>query len=1103
MVQKRVGQDGDGAETRSALWVWSNIALAGIVNRFHLTVTVASGIALAGCTEAATTDPSAVAEPAAIAAGQANTSANATTGVCSRTPQVRDAIMKAAGRSTCESVTAEDLQNIVTLDVSGAAKAITGLRSNVCNVIAQADPEKWRVLRELWDERRCGLDGTEPRPSVPAAAGQAAAPELHALQQSDFAGLSSLQDLILKDNWLTTLPAGVFSELGQLRVLDLRRNLLAGLREGLFDNTPLLSELYAHGNRLTTLPDDIFDGLAELNTVDFFGNRIVRLPEGIFDETVALRWVGFTNNELTELPQGLFAHMPDLRAAEFGNNYLTELPEKLFDGHTALQRVEFPANGLSEFPVEILESRALRYINLAANQLTSLPAEGFSGHPELQGLDFTANSLTELPDGLVTGLGALGSFRVGFNQITSVPDSLFGGNESLRHVSFWSNQIEELPDGLFADSPELEWVDFDDNQLVQLPEGLFAGLSELGAAFFDGNPGTPFSLDPVIERVDQSDPLAPGPATLRMRIATGVPDDMTVELSGVGDLSLSVTTVRIDAGETVSEEFTARYSGAPAGVYVRHVDTQLGETYPFGAFDVPRGAHIVLANPPNAPVKFIAAYLTQAAQNMKGTVPLVADRDALLRVFVTSDVRHSLQIPLRGQFFVNGELRCGVEVEPPAEGIPSDVDEGRMGGSYNIVVPGSCIQPGLELTVEVDEAGRDYVASGSQLRFPEDGRLAFDVRQVAPLDVKVVPIMFAWHKNSAGNAAVAEFAADLATDDSYSQLQFTRKLLPVSELQVSVREPYYTWADTTSRGGIELLSEIQLLRHTEAGGTDQYYHGLLAFPNFRGPGWGFGGIAANIPAYTALTISHYTDGSFRGNRFGQTFAHELGHDVNLRHAPGCGAGGPDRDYPHDRGVIGVWGYDVALPGSGLKRPGVFDYMSYCDPTWVSDYQFARSLDHLSRPGRTPAAMRGPAQKTLVLRGGIQAGEMVLASPLALHAPVKRPERGGPYRLTGYDGSARTLFSLSFTPDPTDHAGEAFLFALPFDPAWTNTLERVVLEGPEGTTVVDRDAINQATVLYDRGTGRIRSIASQWPVELPPELGPGAGVQVRKGMLGVN
>ena len=340
--------------------------------------------------------------------------------------------MKEAGRSNCESVTAEDLGSIVRLDLSGPLKAITALEGSLCGAMAEVNPEKWELLRELWDERRCRLEGIDSRQSALAADGGGSGPELHALQRDDFAGLSSLQNLRLKDNWLTTLPAGVLGGLGQLRVLDLRRNLLASLPDSLFDDTPFLGELYAHGNRLTTLPEGLFDGLAELNTVDFYGNRIARLPDGIFDETPTLAWVGFTRNELTELPKGLFAHMPNLRSAEFGGNNLTELPEKLFDGHTKLQNVEFPANGLSEFPVEILESQELRSVSFFGNQLTSLPAEAFRGHPKLRRLDFANNSLTELPDSLVTGLTELEYFYVDFNRITIVPDGLFEGNESLR-----------------------------------------------------------------------------------------------------------------------------------------------------------------------------------------------------------------------------------------------------------------------------------------------------------------------------------------------------------------------------------------------------------------------------------------------------------------------------------------------------------------------------------------------------------------------------------------------------------------------------------------------------------------------------------------------
>lgn len=117
--------------------------------------------------------------------------------------------------------------------------------------------------------------------------------------------------------------------------------------------------------------------------------------------------------------------------------------------------------------------------------------------------------------------------------------------------------------------------------------------------------------------------------------------------------------------------------------------------------------------------------------------------------------------------------------------------------------------------------------------------------------------------NSVANDAVAAFSRDLVERDSEDQLRFTKRLLPISELNMSLREPYVTFADTTQEGGVGILNEVQLLRHVEAGGTDQYYHGLLSFPNFRGPGWGFGSISdRTITAGEASTVdasSYFSD----------------------------------------------------------------------------------------------------------------------------------------------------------------------------------------------------------------------------------------------------
>ena len=777
-----------------------------------------------------------------------------------------------------------------------------------------------------------------------------------------------------------------------------------------------------------------------------------------------------SGNRLTELPGGFLGGSPGLLSARLPSNELTELPAGFLGAHPELEQVSVSGNRLTELPEDFLDSSTkLRYAFFSSNELTELPAGFLGAHPELEAVSFWSNRLTELPEGMFDASRRLGS------------------------LDFDDNRLEELPAGFLGQQPHLRYMYLEQNRILALPEGFFEGKSSLLGAYFRGNPGSPFTVDLLPERHDNSDPLAPGPATLRVGAPLGAPFSIAVSLTGLGRASLSSGTVRIEAGEVVSSEETVTILGDGAGVVINSATIEcdgcgyLGLRFGTGAF-------ITLANPPEATINIASAYITQAAQNLDGTVPLVAGRDGLLRVFATSDVVNSYGI--EGHVTVyTGVREWQGSMTTPAGGIGLEIEEGRLDRSFNLRIPGEQLGPGSIVLIRLTPDSDANLTSASQLV----RSFTPDVREVAPLDVKIVPIQYGWHKNSGTNDAVAEFARDLVERDSEDQLRFTRTFLPISSLNMSLREPYITFADTTQEGGIGLLNEIQLLRHVEAGGTDQYYHGLLSFPNFSGPGWGFGGIAANIPAYTALTISHRSDGSFRGDGFGETLAHELGHDVNLRHAPGCGAPGSDWNYPHERGTIGVWGYDVTAGESGLKPPGISDYMTYCDPTWVSDYYFEKSLDHLSRPGRGAQAFISTT-RTLVLWGGIDNGKLHIEPPLALDAPVKLPATSGPYRVSGFDAQGRVLFSYDFTPDPTDHGGSTFVFAVPFRQGWAEGLDRVTLSGPEGSAGLDRGEIDRAAVVLDR-TGRVRSIVRNWPDTPPDAMREVAGMSARSALLG--
>ena len=467
------------------------------------------------------------------------------------------------------------------------------------------------------------------------------------------------------------------------------------------------------------------------------------------------------------------------------------------------------------------------------------------------------------------------------------------------------------------------------------------------------------------------------------------------------------------------------------------------------------------------------AYLTQAVQSRDHPVPLVAGEQALLRVFVTAAHHATAGIPpVRARFYLDGTERHVAEIPSKAIPIPTQVFEHDLSASANAGIPGGVIQPGLEMVIEIDPEGTLDPDLGVARRIPESGRMAVEVREMPVFDLTVIP--FLW--SAEPNREVVDAALAMAEDpESHELLRDTRTLLPIARLEVTAHEPVMS----SSNDNNVLLAETGAIRAVE--GATGHYLGMMSESD---PG---GGIARQ-PGRAAFAEPHP-----------RVIAHELGHNLSLRHAPCGNPAQRDLSFPHPDGSIGTWGYDFR-DGGRLVPPAYRDLMSYCRPEWVSGYHFTNALRfRLFDEQRQLLANKAPVQEaeSLLLWGGTDPdGQPYLNPAFVIDAPLALPGATGEHRIVGRTASGDELFTLEFAmPEVADgDGGSSFAFVLPVEPDWADSLAVIAFSGPGGSTALDGDTDIPMTILLDPGTGQVRGILRDLPpgaaaAALAPQANP--------------
>jgi len=451
---------------------------------------------------------------------------------------------------------------------------------------------------------------------------------------------------------------------------------------------------------------------------------------------------------------------------------------------------------------------------------------------------------------------------------------------------------------------------------------------------------------------------------------------------------------------------------------------------------------IEVAAPGGPDLSVALVYVVQSTQTPAFDVPLVAGKDAVVRVWVTATGPATAAPLVRVRIYDGSTLVESLAVDPPGPAVPAALDESKLTSSWNGFIPGALLRPGRSLLVDVDSDRRILETDESNNAWPASG-------VPRPLDVVALPAL----RLRFLSVKTADGRTGAVTDSNLEYFtSLLRRAWPVGALDASWGGVFTasTSAASDGSGWGTILSEVSAKR--AADGFSGYYYGAIG----TGYGSGVAGIGY-VPGYAAIGWDKMAAGNPAGSSSSGVLAHEIGHNFGLSHAPGCGAGGPDAAYPYDGAITGVYGLDVA---SGvLKAPTLHDLMAYCSDNWVSDYNYKKVVAALRSRGLAAEEPPAVSAESLLVWGREEAGARTLEP--AFHLPVApRPPAPGPERLTGLDAAGAVLFSVPFSlDDATCASGPAagFAFTVPLSAAEAARLASLRWESPAALPVARTQA----------------------------------------------
>jgi hypothetical protein len=349
--------------------------------------------------------------------------------------------------------------------------------------------------------------------------------------------------------------------------------------------------------------------------------------------------------------------------------------------------------------------------------------------------------------------------------------------------------------------------------------------------------------------------------------------------------------------------------------------------------------------------------------------------------------------------------------------------------TFDFQVMGELISGTTQLSAAVIEATCTAPAAGATgARIPATGTQALNATAIGKLTVVLVPVTLAGRTPDTSEAQLTKVKDAL------------RAYYPVADVQVTARAPI-TYAGTVRADGggwSEVLNQIGRTRQTDAVSGNVYYFGLMS------PAAGF---KDYCKTGCVLGLAPQTTFVSRANQIGlgvgfvdentyTTVVHELGHAHGLPHAPcvprGGSIEGADTKFPYPGAKIGSWGWDSR--NNKLMSPVTYlDIMSYCDPVWISDYNYEKIATRC-KAVNTAARIFFNTDEAPVTWSGILLSAAGSSRWLGM---VLDESPGETSAAKALDAQGHVVAEVRVVRIPLSHSDDSFLYVPDLDPLWAS------------------------------------------------------------------